>query len=236
MSVQSQTRSANNTHLTHNITDMCLNVGCGNTCPESWENIDASIGLRISKIPLLGSFLLSVIGKHHWSNSVKYGDIVKGLGEKENKYQLVFACHVLEHLALADFHQAIANIYAYLKPGGILRVIVPDLEQYVRTYLTHLTDSTLADKAAHEFMQTSWLGKSTSRSSFFSRLREGFSNSRHQWMWDEPSLKAALLQHGFENIRRCHYGDWSDMRFADVENAGNFVQAIGIEAIKPAKN
>ncbi len=238
MSIQFQTsqHDVNTNSLlwlqTNNIADVCLNIGCGDTCPKNWENIDASLGLKISKIPLVGRSILSVISNHQWSTSIKYGDIVKGLRKKQNQYQLIFACHILEHLSFEDFHQAMANIYTYLKPGGTFRAIVPDLEQYVRTYLTHREDPNLAKNASHSFMRTSWLGKSSSRNSFFSRLTEGFSNSRHQWMWDEVSLKAAFVEHGFTKIRRCYYGDYEDTRFGDVEKIGNFVKAIGIEGIK----
>lgn len=236
MSDQQTTRhqhSSLTTTLTkQNQDNVCLNIGCGDVCPEGWENIDASWSLRISKVPVIGRSILSLMSGHQWSNSVKYGDIIKGLSKKHDKYQLVFACHILEHLSIQDFHHAMRNVYSCLKPGGILRIIVPDLEQYVSTYMTHRADTTLSDKAAHEFMIKSWLGHRGSRSSFFLRLTEGFSNSRHQWMWDEPSLKTAFVQHGFKNIRRCYYGDWSDQRFATVEKEGNFIQAVGIEGIK----
>jgi hypothetical protein len=51
-------------------------------------------------------------------------------------------------------------------------------------------------------------------------------------MWDEPSLLAAFSQHGFQNIRRCYYGDWSDSRFAAVEKEHNYINAVGIEGMK----
>jgi hypothetical protein len=51
-------------------------------------------------------------------------------------------------------------------------------------------------------------------------------------MWDEPSLKDAFAQHGFKNIRRCYYGDWSDARFGTVEKENNYMNAIGIEGTK----
>lgn len=212
--------------------NICLNIGCGDSCPEQWENIDASLSLRISKIPLVGRSILSLIGTHQWSDSIQYGDIVRGLPQKKEQCQLIFACHMLEHLSIEDFQYAMQNFYFCLKPGGIFRVIVPDLEQYINTYKVHRADATLSDKAAHKFMMESWLGHRGRRNSFPHRLTEGFSNSRHQWMWDEPSLKAAFIQHGFQNVRRSYYGDWLDSRFAAVEKEGNYINAVGIEGIK----
>jgi SAM-dependent methyltransferase len=215
-----------------NPNDICLNIGCGDVCPDDWHNIDASMSLRISKIPLIGRSVLSLTGAPNWSHSVKYGDIVKGLPNKHDFCQLIFACHVLEHLSIHDFQHAMKNIYSCLKPGGIFRIIVPDLEQYISIYINNRADDKLSHTASHAFMINTWLGHRGSRSSFVSRLLEGFSNSRHQWMWDEPSLLAEFTQYGFGNIRRCYYGDWSDSRFAAVEKECNYINAIGIEGMK----
>jgi hypothetical protein len=51
-------------------------------------------------------------------------------------------------------------------------------------------------------------------------------------MWDEPSLTNAFSQHGFKNIRRCSYGDWSDPRFGAIEKESSYLNAIGIEGTK----
>lgn len=121
--------------LTHDLkSGNCLHIGCGLNTPERWENIDASPTLIISKVPILGYLILSHINGPDWSKSVKYGNIVTGLKDKNNSCDLIFASHVLEHLSLADFHIAIENIYKYLKLEEIFRFIVPDLKQYVDTY------------------------------------------------------------------------------------------------------
>ncbi|NEO32994.1 MAG: methyltransferase domain-containing protein [Symploca sp. SIO3C6] len=211
---------------------ICLNIGSGLVSPDGWKNIDNSPTLKISKIPLIGQLLISVVGGPPWPKSVNNGDIVKGLKISKGSCENIFASHVLEHLSLSDFHLAMSNIYSYLKPGGIFRAIVPDLEQYIDNYINHRSDSTLSAKAAHEFIETSWLGHPGKRSSIYYRLQEAFSNSRHQWMWDEPSLKNAFAQHGFKNIRRCNYGDWSDARFSAVDQESRYLNAISIEGTK----
>jgi hypothetical protein len=210
----------------------CLHIGSGLVAPKEWINIDASPSLLVAKIPVLGSPILSAIGGPKWPNLVHYGDIVKGLKIRQESCELIFAAHVLEHLTLSDFHLAMSNIYSYLKPGGIFRSIVPDLEQYVSLYHFHQRNSSMYSKAAHEFMKESSIGCQGSRRNLIQRLRQAFSNSRHQWMWDEPSLTDAFAQHRFRNIRRCHYGDWSDERFASVEKESNYVSAICIEGTK----
>jgi len=212
--------------------DLCLNIGCWLDVAEGWENIDASPYVRLSKIPLIGNSLLSVMGAPQFPPGIKYGDLIKGLKLPPNSCQLIFASHVLEHFTLPDFHTALKNLYWYLQPGGTLRVIVPDLEKYVKSYLAQRSDLASAAQAAHNFMKISFLGETASRSTMFLRLKEVFSNSRHQWMWDEPSLSKALEERGFKDIRRCNYGDWADDRFGAVENYKRHWDAVCLEATK----
>lgn len=209
-----------------------LHIGCGINVNERWENIDASPSLKISKLPIFGRYISSLFHVPNWPKTVVYGDIVKGLKNRNNSYDLIFAAHILEHLSLSDFHVALGNIHLYLKPNGIFRFIVPDLKQYVDIYIKHFSDSTLSAKAAHDFLECSLLGYTGSRKSLYYRFREALGNSRHQWMWDQPSLFDTIAQYGFRHIRQCHYGDWSDPQFGFVEKEENYLYAIGIEAIK----
>jgi predicted SAM-dependent methyltransferase len=215
-----------------NTNDICLNIGSSVKAADGWENIDASPSLRISKIPIVGRTIVSLMKSPNWHNLIKYGDVLKGLKVEENSCRLVYASHVLEHLSLADFHVAVDNIYSYLKPEGVFRTIVPDLETYISAYVNTRLNSTLSHDAAHQFMSETWTGNPGSRKNFNKRFREAFSNSRHQWMWDEPSLSKTLEEHGFKNIRRCSYGIWSDPKFKFVEQEYSHENAICLEATK----
>jgi predicted SAM-dependent methyltransferase len=210
---------------------LCLHIGCGLIVGNSWKNIDISPSLKISKIPIIGEPIVGLIGGPKWSHSVECQDIVKGLNVKPNSCDLIYASHVLEHLSLLDFHQAMTNIFTYLKPGGIFRTIVPDLEQYVNSYIQQQKDSRLVAQAASNFIKSIGMGEQQNRSGLTQRLKTAFANHRHQWMWDEWSLSEAFQEHGFKNIRRCQYGDFSDSRFAEIEQQQSFVNAVGIEGI-----
>lgn len=127
------------TYATQNFKTMnCLHIGCGLNAPDSWDNIDASPSLVLTTLPAIGLVLPKVAKLPNWPKNAKYGNIVKGLRQREECYDLAFAAHVLEHLTLSDFHLAVENIKSYLKPGGTLRVIVPDLEASTKAYLSLL--------------------------------------------------------------------------------------------------
>ncbi|MGK7923813.1 MAG: methyltransferase domain-containing protein [Spirulina sp.] len=199
---------------------------------DGWKNIDASPSLRLVKLPIIGRFLIPIFNLPEWSVNAQYGNIVKGLNIAPNSCDLIYASHVLEHLSIVDFNIAMERIYSYLKPQGILRAIVPDLEDLINTYIRERKEDEFADRAAINFMTNSLIGHLGTRKLVRDRLREMFSNNRHQWMWDEPSLKNAFLEHGFKEVRRCQYQEWRDDRFARVEHPESFENAICIEGIK----
>ena len=219
--------NANNKQLT------CLHIGCGLIIAEGWLNLDASPSLRLVKIPAIGRFLIPLLNLPEWSQNAQYGNIVKGLNIAPNSCDLIYASHVLEHLSIIDFHIAMDRIFSYLKPQGIFRSIVPNLEELINTYIRERKEEKLASQASINFMTNSLIGHLGTRKAIRDRLREMFSNNRHQWMWDEPSLKNAFLEHGFQEVRCCQYKEWRDDRFSQVEHPESFENAICIEGIKP---
>jgi len=104
-----------------------LNIGCGKHFHEAWTNID----------------LVSV------SPSVRAYDLRKGLPYADNSYDAVYTSHVLEHLSPADARSSLREQFRVLKRGGIIRVVVPDLEGVVREYLRQL-ESIIAGTAGAE--------------------------------------------------------------------------------------
>jgi Methyltransferase domain len=212
---------------------LCVQFGCGLVAPQEWLNLDASPSLRLSKIPVVGSILKKNTTIPDWPNNVVYGDILKGVSQvKPKTVDLFFASHVLEHLALDDFHLTLDNIFTMLKDDGEFRFIVPDLKQCVDLYLKHSQDPELQAEAATTFIKEMHIGCPGSRKNFSFRLKEALANSRHQWMWDVNTLIDVSLSHGFKSARECKFGDWRNPLFALVEEESKYDKAIGIELIK----
>jgi SAM-dependent methyltransferase len=187
-------------------------------------------------LPLVGELLARLLSLRVWPKTVVAGDIVKGLDVPANSCDLVFASHVLEHLPKEDCYRALKNIYRWLRPGGYFRCIVPDLEIYARRYLERLESRDCTDTAAsHSFMADANVGLQSSRNGVGVRLQEAFSNARHQWMWDTRSLAFALREVGFCGVTARHYGEWADMRFAEVEERARHQDSICLEAQKPSE-
>jgi hypothetical protein len=205
-----------------------VQYGCGLSAPEGWINFDSSPTLRIERAPLIGRLL----PRRVFPQGVRYGDILRGLPVAQARG--VYASHVLEHLSREDFETALANTYAILAPGGIFRLIVPDLEARARAYLDRVKSGVGNDW----FMRAALLGIEEKRTSG-RRLLGALGNSHHLWMWDWPSMGTALGRAGFVSIRRCRFGDCQDAAFRAVEDISRFhdqnydIEELAVEARRP---
>lgn len=150
---------------------------------------------------------------------------MKGLPLGDATCRGVYCSHVLEHLGLDDFRKALANTKRLLKPGGIFRLVLPDLAFYVGQYR-----ASASPDAALEFMRTTGLGESSRARGVKGFMQELMGNSRHRWMWDYPSLESELDQAGFKQIRKALLGDSTDEKFKQVERQEHWANCLGVEA------
>lgn len=93
-----------------------LNIGCGAVTHECWTNVDV------------------------WAAdpSVILHNLHEPLTFVDQSYDAAYASHVIEHLAPDAADNLLRECYRVLKPGGIMRVVVPDLEAIARGYLQAL--------------------------------------------------------------------------------------------------
>src|SRR5687767_6441655 len=109
------------------MTGLYVQFGCGLSAPDGWLNFDSSPTLRAQRLPLIGSAIARA-SDTRFPEAVRYGDIVTGLPVADGSCKGVYASHVLEHLALEDMRTALRNTWKILEPGGVFRLVVPDLE------------------------------------------------------------------------------------------------------------
>lgn len=205
---------------------LCVQFGCGLCAPESWVNFDSSLALRLQHIPLLGALVPSgPFGR--FPHNVCYGDIIQGLPLPDNSIDLLYCSHVLEHLTVDEVRLALTNCHRHLKPGGIFRLVLPDLEAMAQQYV----QSSDPD-AVHEFMRLTWLGKEVQNRSLLAFFKEWVSRGRHLWMWDYKALAQELANVGFHNILRVRFGDSGIPEFTAVEDPERWTYELGIQCQK----
>jgi SAM-dependent methyltransferase len=200
-----------------------VQYGCGFCSPEGWLNFDASPTLRLQKIPVMGRW-----APVKFPASVRYGDIRKGLPVADGSADGVYCSHVLEHLALEDFRKALKNTFRILRPGGVFRLVLPDLKLLAREYLGRSEPD-----AAIRFMESTLMGRLTRPKGMSGLLRSWIGNSEHLWMWDYEALAMELDKVGFTSIRPAVFGDSGDAMFAKVEDQVRWTSALGMQSQRP---
>jgi predicted SAM-dependent methyltransferase len=109
-----------------------VNVGCGRRIHPAWCNLDLAAA----------------------APGVVEHDLRQGLPFADDSCDAVYHSHVLEHLQPDEASRLIAECHRVLKPGGILRIAVPDLEGIARQYVSSL-EAAAGDPALtadHEWM------------------------------------------------------------------------------------
>ena len=195
-----------------------VHYGCGHHAPDQWLNFDASLTLRVEHLPALGRLVKKNASR--FPSNVLFGDIVRGLPVADGSAQGAYASHVLEHLSRDSMAIALRNTFRMLQPGGVFRLIVPDLETRARRYLADLEAG--RNDANDRLLRDSYLGLESEPSGLIGHLSDRFGKNKHLWMWDYPSIKSALETAGFVAIRRCEIGDSGDPAFAAVEQQNRF--------------
>jgi len=199
-----------------------IQYGCGLSAPEGWRNFDASPTLRLQKIPVLGALVPR--GRVRFPASVSFGDVVRGLPVPSQSSDAVYCSHVLEHLSLNDLRAALRETYRILRPGGVFRGVLPDLEVLARSYV----ESTAPD-ASTIFVRSTLLGTEDRASGLKGVVEMALGNSRHLWMWDYKALAEELRAAGFVNLRPARFGDGSLPQFAAVEQKDRWDDSLGFE-------
>lgn len=101
-----------------------LNLGCGTRYNEDWVNVD---------------FIST-------DKNVRAYNLNRGIPYPDNTFDVVYHSHILEHFTKNDAEKFIAECHRVLKPRGVIRIAVPDLEQIARNYITFLEKAIAGDE------------------------------------------------------------------------------------------
>jgi len=199
---------------------LCVNLGSAYRAPDDWLNLDRSINVLIDRVPglatvlhavrLLSSEQLEHMRRGHW-RAVHFWDAHYPIPIVTSSADFIYTSHFLEHLDIATADYVLRECWRVLKPGGIVRVVVPDMflmsEQYASTMRKlAATESTASDLTV--FLSTPMRVDEVSEAftgQFFERTLERQRLFGHRWMFDRWSLQRALERAGFTGITEMPY-------------------------------
>ncbi|NGZ08122.1 MAG: methyltransferase domain-containing protein [Nitrospira sp. LK70] len=93
-----------------------LNLGCGGRYRADWVNVN---------FPSTGPGVIAA-------------NLIEGIPFPDASFDVVYHSHLLEHIPKPLAWGFLKECHRVLKPGGIIRVVVPDLEAMTRSYLEAL--------------------------------------------------------------------------------------------------
>jgi predicted SAM-dependent methyltransferase len=180
--------------LLRNMKGLSLNLGSGGKGKDGWVNADLQAYKYDNGLPL---------------------DIRKPLPFADGSAKRIMAEHVVEHL---DYHYEVPNFlkecYRVLEPGGVLRVVVPDAEQFCIAYV-------LRKRPGH-FAGLGWdlnFLPATVPTPMAIVNHVFHQGGEHQFGWDYETMELSLMKAGFQEQELMGYKESLDPELAiDQEN------------------
>jgi predicted SAM-dependent methyltransferase len=203
---------------------MKLNLGCGSTTPAGWHNVDYALGARLAGLPGF-AFVNSRLRLFDldWAQRITIHDLRKDFPWPDGSAEAIYSSHTFEHLTRAQGGHFMREAYRVLRPGGRLRLVVPDLEHIVARYRS-------GDLAADRFVEELGVLPEPSRSRWKSRLAP-FIMFPHKCMYDKAALLRVFVEHGY-NARPCNAYDSEIVDIRSIELAERTVHAVIVEGTK----
>jgi SAM-dependent methyltransferase len=177
-----------------------VNIGSGLEVAPGWLNVDVSIASMVASWskPLhrlvywampRSSAIKRMFTEQRFhevleKNRFVHHDVRFGLPFPDRSIDFLFSSHFVEHLFRSEALALLREARRVLKPGGVFRICVPDLDHALALL-----------QAGHEERALEFF--------FFDRDVSEF--TRHRYMWGFDSLSTALRDVGFSTIERCRY-------------------------------
>ena len=196
--------------------DLKLNIGCGISGIQGWVNIDNSPSILLSRLP----FGRRIFHTPDWPPGVRRADVRKRIPFSDSSVLYIYSSHTFEHFSYEEALAVAKECFRVLKPGGILRIVVPDLGLIVRDYLA----DTANPKASHRF-----IGRLLLTSGVRDVLHPG---AHHKQMFDAASLAHLLHEAGFPQTGVCVFGSSRIPEIADIELESRRSESLYVESVR----
>jgi predicted SAM-dependent methyltransferase len=193
------------------------NLGCGTAIYQNFLNIGYWHHLQAGQIYKDLNGTQNTFMLNH--------NLTEGIPAHDGSLELVYHAHMLEHLTILEGISFIKECFRVLKVGGMMRVLVPDLELWSRAYLSNdqffLTEyQKVLDKSVYVTPGAIFMGM--------------LHNHEHKMGYDFETLKWLLETNGFGNITRTLYCDGAleELELIEGPNPLKAMESLCVECYK----
>ena len=115
-------------------------------------------------------------------------DLTKGIPYKDNTIDIIFTSHFLEHIDRNQSKQFLKECYRVMKPGGVIRISVPNALQLTSEYIA-------SDIKKYKHINVGVENAEDDAEAYYELLLAG-----HKTIYDESSLSDILKKIGFKKV------------------------------------
>lgn len=142
--------------------------------------------------------------------------------------EYVFSDNVVEHLSLAAGRAMFEQAFLAMRPGGVIRVVTPDLRKHVELYLAGAASVT--GEVGEAYRE---LGLVVEHPVDLVRIPIASFGHHEGYLYDFETLKLELERAGFHSVVECSMGhsDWPELQGLDIRTKEAGAQIV-VEAVR----
>jgi predicted SAM-dependent methyltransferase len=145
-------------------------------------------------------------------------DIRKRLPIQDNRLRGIYCEHMIEHIPFDMVDFCLSEWRRVLRPGGVVRIIVPDAEMYLQTYCKIKSGGEICFPY-HESEKTPMM-----------HVNRVFRSSGHQYAYDFETLSYLLEKANFRDITQCEHKQGRDENLL-LDSDEREVESLRVEAV-----
>jgi len=131
----------------------------------------------------------------------------------------IYSEHCLEHIPLADGQKNLEEFYRMLKPGGTVRIVVPDGGLYFSIYNRKLNGEEVAMPYEETYLTP------------MARINSLFRSYGHMFIYDFETFRVLLQNAGFKDIKKANYMEGRNKDLL-IDTDWRAVESLYVEASK----
>ena len=142
-------------------------------------------------------------------------DATKAFPFADNVFALIYSEHMIEHIALPDAARMLSECCRVMKPGGIIRIVTPNLE-FLTTLLESPASPQLRNYIAYSMDVYRIQATGPEGTAVFNNFMRAWG---HQYIHNAASLGALMSGAGFEQVERLPLNDSSHAGLSGLAKA-----------------